>query len=295
MMFWEHPERDIFLKSIQRDFIQSIFQALNNGGLIIPFNPKYVANLQHEQTDFISVSFKHHSHLSYQDGWINLLHYFKQRHECSKSRHPIHLFLTNAPKSAENSKETEHVINSPPLDKMLVRTSIDAAEIALMMALICKKICEFSEKKINLSVEKAFLIGLFSNIGLLATISASNINMQNGHYLEPSISEHMIQTIQSEVAISLLKYGRFDQDFISIFYNQKPQYIQDDISYFDIKKMAIHLRMFRTQDENIDSHEIELTLAGAETMYELSNLSDDEFKHQLFNMSKYIHQSAYLL
>ncbi len=46
--------------------------------------------------------------------------------------------------------------------------------------------------------------------------------------------------------------------------------------------------MFRNQDERIDDHEVEFNLVGAEVLFELSNLSEDEFQemvNQVLNSS----------
>jgi HD-like signal output (HDOD) protein len=39
--------------------------------------------------------------------------------------------------------------------------------------------------------------------------------------------------------------------------------------------------MFRKQDDAIEEHDVEINAAGAEVLYNLSNLSDVEFKTQL--------------
>lgn len=68
-------------------------------------------------------------------------------------------------------------------------------------------------------------------------------------------------------------------DHFSLFW------IYPAVCSLDIAKMTNHLLMFRNKDENIDAHELEMTLAGAEVMYELSNLKEAEFADQLHDMS----------
>jgi hypothetical protein len=39
--------------------------------------------------------------------------------------------------------------------------------------------------------------------------------------------------------------------------------------------------MFRSQDERIEDHEVEFNLTGAEVLFELSNLNDNEFQSKI--------------
>ncbi|MEK6213699.1 MAG: histidine kinase, partial [Vibrio fluvialis] len=54
-----------------------------------------------------------------------------------------------------------------------------------------------------------------------------------------------------------------------------------EVSYLDVARIAHHLLMFRKQDDAIEEHDVEINAAGAEVLYNLSNLSDVEFKTQL--------------
>lgn len=66
--------------------------------------------------------------------------------------------------------------------------------------------------------------------------------------------------------------------------NRRIRKAEDDITYLDIAKMANHLLLFRANDEDIADHEVEITLAGAEALYELSNLNENDFRSQLTNI-----------
>ena len=78
----------------------------------------------------------------------------------------------------------------------------------------------------------------------------------------------------------LEKWG-FDADFIDIAMNQNSQHLDVEVSYLDVARIANHILMFRRKDQNIDEHTVEVDVTGADILYNLTNLSDIEFRDKI--------------
>lgn len=79
----------------------------------------------------------------------------------------------------------------------------------------------------------------------------------------------------------MLERWGFDNDFREVSSNEKFVTARPEVSYLDIARIANHLLMFRNQDERIDEHEVEFNLTGAEVLYDLSNMSDTDFRNEI--------------
>ncbi len=287
ILFWEHPNRDIYLKEIKSDFIRHINKLLLLTETSLPVHPELVrsSHLLRQKKKHSLTEIKKRC-LFDSSLYFNLTQLIKTK-KTNKNKSLSHTSLTSHPESGLLfdlliQQETKEIINDAHI-QMALNEFVDdihtySKDIALTMALICKTIQKYSKKQLSLSINKAFLIGLFSNIGALFATNAYKTICINGEYLDISISKHIMAAINHDVSQAILKKHHFDQDFLSINQPKRPQYIKDNVAYYDIKKMAVHLLMFRAKDENIDEHEIELTLAGAEAMYELSNLDEQAYQ-----------------
>lgn len=290
ILFWENPNRDIYLKEIKSDFIQHINKLLSLAETSLPAHPDIVtfsALLQQKKKPTLAEIKK--LYLFDPSLYFDLIQSTRVKKINKNKRLKVNsleyhsdisllLDLLIHQKTKENTNKVHTQIE---LSEFIRDIHTYSKDIALTMALICKKINKYSKEEYLLSLNKAFLIGLFSNIGALFAINAYKTFCTNGGYLDVSISKYIMIAINHEVSHAILKKHHFDQDFLSINCIKKPHYIKDKIAYYDIKKMAVHLLMFRANDENIDEHEIELTLAGAEAMYELSNLDEQAYQQAL--------------
>ncbi len=290
ILFWENPNRDVYLKEIKSDFIKQINKSLSLTETYLPTHPDIITFLHSfRQKKKPALAKIKKRYLFDSSLYFNLIQILRNK-KTNKNSGLGCIFLdthSDDPLLFDliGHQKTKEIINSVHIQAELNNFIHDihfySKDIALTMALICKKIQKYSKNELSLSINKAFLIGLFSNIGALFATNAYKTLCINGDYLDLSISKHIMVAINRDVTHSILKKHHFDQDFLSICCLKRPQYIKDNIAYYDIKKMAVHLLMFRANDERIDEHEIELTLAGAEAMYELSNLDEQAYQQAL--------------
>lgn len=152
------------------------------------------------------------------------------------------------------------------------------------MALLCQKVRSYDDENTHLEVEKSLLIGLLADIGIYSAVKAYQAYTDEGNYLDFEIASHVFYSVSKEASRFILKSWDFDIDFVEVSVNRRIRKAEDDITYLDIAKMANHLLLFRANDEDIADHEVEITLAGAEALYELSNLNENDFRSQLTNI-----------
>ena len=152
------------------------------------------------------------------------------------------------------------------------------------MALFCSQLKHNNEENSHLDIEHAFLIGFLKNVGICSAINSYKAYCEEGYYLDFDIAREIFETLSKETSHLILKKWRFDRDFIQVSSHPVEPVSEDRISYFDIAKMATHLLMFKQNDARLSEHDIELTLAGAEAMYELTNLKETEFRQKIKNV-----------
>lgn len=167
---------------------------------------------------------------------------------------------------------------------LLRKSALASREFGSTMALLCQKVRSYDDENTHLEVEKSLLIGLLADIGIYSAVKAYQAYTDEGNYLDFEIASHVFYSVSKEASRFILKSWDFDIDFVEVSVNRRIRKAEDDITYLDIAKMANHLLLFRANDEDIADHEVEITLAGAEALYELSNLNENDFRSQLTNI-----------
>ena len=166
-------------------------------------------------------------------------------------------------------------------NQLLRNSAFHSRQFAATMALICQKMQLHSAKPFKLEPEKALLTGLLADIGLFSLINEYSKFTDQGNYLDFNIAKYIFQNNCALAGNIVLKQWGFDADYIAVATNKITSHHDNDISYLTIARMAHHFLLFKTNDSEINEHEVELDLAGAEVMYELTNMSDLEFHCQL--------------
>ena len=173
-------------------------------------------------------------------------------------------------------------------NELLMQSAIRSRQLAATMALVSQGLINHPETPAEIEQEKSLLAGLFADIGLFSLVSEYQNYLDSGNYLDIDIAKYVFEHCCQEASLIILKHWGFDDDYLEVASNtalpyrgQRPQ-----TSYLDIARMANHLLMFKSNDDAIDEHHVELDLAGAEVMYELTNLPDAEFNSQIRNVIK---------
>ncbi len=170
---------------------------------------------------------------------------------------------------------------SKACNDLLKRSAVHAREFAATMALVCQTVNKHSSEPTGLEMEKALLVGLLADIGLFSLVDQFQQYNDEGNYLDLEIAGVIFKDLCKDASRIVLRYFEFDEDYVEVATNNTADEEHPHPSYLDVARMANHLLMFRKNDEAIDDHDVELNLAGAEALYELSNLKDDEFSQRL--------------
>ncbi|MGC9423084.1 MULTISPECIES: HDOD domain-containing protein [Vibrio] len=185
--------------------------------------------------------------------------------------------------TAQAIEQLKHSINlSAECNKMLTRSASVARELGATMVLVAQNFKRIEpEDYLYLEQEKALLVGLLADIGLFCLVNEYHLYLEKGHYLDPDIAMQIFHSSCSTTSKLVLKHWGFDDDFLEVACNQQLVDHCQEVSYLDIARIAHHLLLFRKQDEALDEHDVEINVTGAEVLYHLSSLDDQEFRSQL--------------
>ncbi|MCA0936057.1 HDOD domain-containing protein [Vibrio alginolyticus] len=185
--------------------------------------------------------------------------------------------------TAQAIEQLKHSLNlTKECSGIMVKSASVSRELGAAMVLITQEFRKHDALAYgHLEQEKALLVGLLADIGLFCLINEYNLYLDRGNYLDPELALQIFQTRCSETSKLVLERWGFDNDFREVSSNQKYQETRPDVSYLDIARIANHLLMFRNQDERIDEHEVEFNVVGAEVLYDLSNMSDADFRNEM--------------
>ncbi|WP_413110509.1 HDOD domain-containing protein [Thaumasiovibrio sp. DFM-14] len=171
---------------------------------------------------------------------------------------------------------------STECNKLLEISANQSRLLAGATTLVCNGIIKHSDEKTTLEPEKALLACLLADIGLFSLIKEYQLYLEDGNFLDFNIAKEVFAQGCNKASILVLKHWGFDNDYLEVASNSYLSTKKEgETRYVDLARMANHLLLFRNQDDNYFEHEVELDLAGAEAMYELSNLSNQEFKSQI--------------
>ncbi|EKO3563423.1 HDOD domain-containing protein [Vibrio fluvialis] len=185
--------------------------------------------------------------------------------------------------TAQAIEQLKHSINlSKECNKILVNSASVSRELGATMVLVAQSFKKLEpDNYLHLEQDKALLVGLLADIGLFCLVNEYYLYLENGNYLDQDIALQIFQSSCSSTSKLVLKHWGFDEDFLEVACNEELVEHCQEVSYLDVARIAHHLLMFRKQDDAIEEHDVEINAAGAEVLYNLSNLSDVEFKTQI--------------
>lgn len=295
-LFWVSPSRDKYLNAIESDFFQRVYQSLKDGTLELPPIPDVVVKLQRAcnqpNTTVRDISTLLLDDASLAAAVIRSANSAVFSPRNNRPCHDINMAVSRLGIQRVLGIATAHAIqtlknNSPfshECNALLKRSATASREFGSTMALICQRVRSYDDENLHLEVEKSLLIGLLADIGIYSAVKAFHTYIDEGNYLDFDIASHVFFSVSKEASSFILKSWGFDLDFIEVSSNRQMRKSSHGVSYLNIAKMANHLLLFRTENTEIEEHDVEITLAGAEALYELSNLNDTDFHHQLNNI-----------
>ncbi|MFA1559796.1 HDOD domain-containing protein [Aliivibrio fischeri] len=166
---------------------------------------------------------------------------------------------------------------------LLRKSAAKSREFAAVMTMVCEEILKESTDGSHdyLEPEKALLSGLLADIGLFCLVNKYYNYLEEGNYLDLDVALYIFEKECNPISYHVLSHWQFDEDFLSIATNKQISESSLPVSYLNIARIANHLLMFRNDDDDIDDHEVEITLEGAEALYTLSNLTNTQFNDRI--------------
>ncbi|HHK8571317.1 TPA: HDOD domain-containing protein [Vibrio parahaemolyticus] len=291
--FWLPNNKDKLIKALESEFAQLVEQSISTGKISLPPIPDVVIKIQklciEENTTVSDVA-----NCLLEDPGLaaivirvaNSVIFNRRNITCSDLTTAVSrlgIFRVRDIVTAQAIEQLKHAVNlSKECNDILVKSAAVSRELGATMVLVVQEFHKHEPSVYtHLELEKALLVGLLADIGLFCLINEYHLYLDSGNYLDPDIALQIFQTRCSATSKLVLERWGFDNDFREVSSNEKFVTARPEVSYLDIARIANHLLMFRNQDERIDEHEVEFNLTGAEVLYDLSNMSDTDFRNEI--------------
>ncbi|EGR0629536.1 HDOD domain-containing protein [Vibrio parahaemolyticus] len=291
--FWLPNNKDKLIQALESEFAQLVEQSISTGKISLPPIPDVVIKIQklciEENTTVSDVA-----NCLLEDPGLaaivirvaNSVIFNRRNITCSDLTTAVSrlgIFRVRDIVTAQAIEQLKHAVNlSKECNDILVKSAAVSRELGATMVLVVQEFHKHEPSVYtHLELEKALLVGLLADIGLFCLINEYHLYLDSGNYLDPDIALQIFQTRCSATSKLVLERWRFDNDFREVSSNEKFVTARPEVSYLDIARIANHLLMFRNQDERIDEHEVEFNLTGAEVLYDLSNMSDTDFRNEI--------------
>jgi len=291
--FWLSENRQELVESLESEFAQLVEQSIASGRITLPPIPAVVLKIQQlcvkKETGIAEITeclIEDPSLAAVVIRVANSVIFNRRNITCTDIQTAVSrlgIMRVRDIVTAQAIEQLKHTANlSKECSSILVKSAASSKEFAATMVLVTNELLEHSADEYDyLEVEKALLVGLLADIGLYCLVNEYHIYLDRGNYLDSKLALQIFNSRCPATSELVLKHWQFDTDFIEVAKNQEIDDNRKEISYLDIARMANHLLMFRRDDENIDEHHVEINLAGAEALYQLSNLNEREFKSRI--------------
>lgn len=294
--FWLPNHKEKLILALESEFAQLVEQSISTGKISLPPIPDVVLKIQQlclEETTTIADT----ANCLIEDPGLaavvirvaNSVVFNRRNITCNDLTTAVSrlgILRVRDIVTAQAIEQLKHSVNlTKECNEILVKSASVSRELGATMVMVVQEFRKQSPDTYgHLEQEKALLVGLLADIGLFCLINEYHLYLDNGNYLDPEIALQIFQTRCADTSNLVLKRWGFDNDFREVSSNKKLKESRSEVSYLDIARIANHLLMFRNQDEAIEDHEVEFDIVGAEVLYALSNLSDDDFKDGMSNV-----------
>lgn len=298
--FWLPNNKDLLIQALETEFAQLVEQSLATGKVTLPPIPDVVLKIQQLCTQE-STGINDVAECLLEDPGLAAIVIRVANSVIFNCRNITCTDLTTAVSrlgilrvrdivTAQAIEQLKHSVNlNKECNAVLINSAAVSRQLGAVMVMVVNAFRKHAAAKYDyLEPEKALLVGLLADIGLFCLVNEYHLYLDKGNYLDQQIALQIFQTRCAATSKLVLENWEFDSDFVEVSSNQAYRSQRQEVTYLDIARIANHLLMFRNQDERIDDHEVEFNLVGAEVLFELSNLSEDEFQemvNQVLNSS----------
>lgn len=300
--FWLPNNKDLLIQALETEFAQLVEQSLATGKVTLPPIPDVVLKIQQLCTQE-STGINDVAECLLEDPGLAAIVIRVANSVIFNRRNITCTDLTTAVSrlgilrvrdivTAQAIEQLKHSVNlNKECNAVLINSAAVSRQLGAVMVMVVNAFRKHAAAKYDyLEPEKALLVGLLADIGLFCLVNEYHLYLDKGNYLDQQIALQIFQTRCAATSKLVLENWEFDSDFVEVSSNQAYRSQRQEVTYLDIARIANHLLMFRNQDERIDDHEVEFNLVGAEVLFELSNLSEDEFQemvNQVLNSSDF--------
>ncbi len=297
--FWLKPENDKIVKGLESEFCGLVQNAIKQDKLTLPPIPNVLIRLQqlckNEDTslnDIAELLLDDPGIAAYIIKISNTMMFNRRNIVChdiyaAVSRLGMYRVRDIITAKAIEELKTRHLFCQEG-NQLLTQSAIRSRQLAATMALIANGLATHPEFPKAVEPEKALLAGLFADIGLFSLVHEYQAYLDGGNYLDLDIAKYVFEHSCQEASMMILKHWGFDDDYLEVASNRPAPYraTMKEHIYLDIARMAHYLLLFKNNDDAIDEHHVEMDLAAAEVIYELTNLPDPDFNHRLKTVFK---------
>ncbi|MDK2666845.1 HDOD domain-containing protein [Vibrio vulnificus] len=291
--FWLPNNKDLLIQALETEFAQLVEQSLATGKVTLPPIPDVVLKIQQLCTQE-STGINDVAECLLEDPGLAAIVIRVANSVIFNRRNITCTDLTTAVSrlgilrvrdivTAQAIEQLKHSVNlNKECNAVLINSAAVSRQLGAVMVMVVNAFRKHAAAKYDyLEPEKALLVGLLADIGLFCLVNEYHLYLDKGNYLDQQIALQIFQTRCAATSKLVLENWEFDSDFVEVSSNQAYRSQRQEVTYLDIARIANHLLMFRNQDERIDDHEVEFNLVGAEVLFELSNLSEDEFQEMV--------------
>ena len=298
--FWLKPENDKIVKGIESEFCSLVKNAVRQNRLTLPPIPDVLAKL-HKLCNSEDTTVRDVANLLLDDPGLtasvvkisNTMMFNRRNVICHDIQTAVSRLGILRVRDIITARAIEELKSKSNFDtecnSLLQQSAVRSRQLAATMAIISQGLINHPEApKKKVEQEKSLLAGLFADIGLFSLVNEYQNYLDSGNFLDIDIAKYVFEHCCQEASLIILKHWGFDNDYLEVASNKVLPYSgqRQNTSYLDIARMANHLLMFKNNDDAIEDHHVEFDLAGAEVLYDLTNMPDAEFNFQLRNIIK---------
>lgn len=297
--FWLKPENDKIVKGLESEFCSLVKDAVKQNRLTLPPIPDVLVKL-HALCNSEDTTIRDVADLLLDDPGMaasivkisNTMMFNRRNVVCHDIQTAVSRLGILRVRDIITARAIEELKSkgtfSTACNSLLIQSAIRSRQLAATMAIVSQGLINHPDTPIKVEQEKSLLAGLFADIGLFSLIHEYQAYLDNGNYLDIDVAKYVFEHCCQEASLIILKHWGFDNDYLEVACNTALPYRgqRQETSYLDIARMANHLLLFKNNDDAIEDHHVELDLAGAEVMYELTNMPEAEFDSQIRNVIK---------
>lgn len=288
--YWLPHNKKLYLESLSSEFSELVHQSLSTGKISLPPIPEVVTKIQalcsDEATgvnDIADTLLEDPSLAAIVLKIANSVVFNRRNitcHDLLTAVSRLGIFRVRDIVTAQSIELLKHSLNiSDDCKQILTNSAAVSKDLAATMALVTQTLQQQTSDYSYLDPGKALLVGFLADIGLFCLVNEYHLYLENGNYIAPELALEIFKSQCSTTSKKVLTTWGFDQDFVEVASNHNLTERQEEVSYLDIARIAHHILLFRKQDQDaLEQHDVEINLDGAEAMYQITSMNDQEFQ-----------------